>query len=254
MLKLAPPLRWLFFVGVAKICPFSIRIPRKGGLKRKLDPCTTEHSMRLIFASIVELWELLREMHILLCTNSIAWKCVPSRAYSATPAYRCQFLGSQAPFDMKKIWRKHAEPKCRFCAWLVVHTADVLALEGGLTTRCTSFVTSTRRRLNIFSMDALSSLKSGTPCSHLAAYLCRLPTHTKQRPCAREVNVRGHEDQDRPTHTARYPCHVSVARYSLVHINQNPKSWKRVRECKFWMSWLANPRVIENRRICNEVV
>lgn len=85
-------------------------------------------------SSFVELWELLRDVHLLPRPDTIVWKWTASGAYSAASAYRCQFLGSHAPFDTKKIWRAHAEPKCRFFAWLVAHkkirTADVLALRG----------------------------------------------------------------------------------------------------------------------------
>ena len=66
--------------------------------------------------------------------NKIAWKWTASKIYTAASAYRCQFIGAHAPFDTEKIWRAHAEPKCRFFAWLVAHkkirTAENLALRG----------------------------------------------------------------------------------------------------------------------------
>ena len=53
---------------------------------------------------------------------------------SVASAYRCQFEGCHPPFESKKIWEAHAEPKCKFFAWVVSHekirTSDNLAKRG----------------------------------------------------------------------------------------------------------------------------
>ena len=45
-----------------------------------------------------------------------------------------QFFGSHPTFDPAKVWSTHADPKCKFFAWLALHerilTTDMLALRG----------------------------------------------------------------------------------------------------------------------------
>ena len=66
--------------------------------------------------------------------DSITWRWTPNGIYSAASAYAAQFSGSYPRFSPAKIWEAHAEPKCKFFAWLVLHgkilTADMLAIRG----------------------------------------------------------------------------------------------------------------------------
>jgi hypothetical protein len=66
--------------------------------------------------------------------DSISWLLSTDGNYSASSAYKAQFLGSHSSFVAKKIWSAHAEPKCKLFAWLALHrkllTADMLAVRG----------------------------------------------------------------------------------------------------------------------------
>jgi hypothetical protein len=66
--------------------------------------------------------------------DSISWLLTTDGNYSASSAYKAQFLGSHLSFAAQKIWSAHAEPKCKLFAWLALHgkllTADMLAIRG----------------------------------------------------------------------------------------------------------------------------
>ena len=65
--------------------------------------------------------------------DSITWRWTPHGIYSAASAYAVQFSASYPRFSPAKIWEAHAEPKCKFFAWLVLHgilTANMLAVRG----------------------------------------------------------------------------------------------------------------------------
>jgi hypothetical protein len=80
------------------------------------------------------LWSILQDVTLLPRPDSIRWRWTESGIYSAASAYRCQFVGSVAPFRSAKSWKGHAEQNCRFFAWMALHgkilTADNLAIRG----------------------------------------------------------------------------------------------------------------------------
>jgi hypothetical protein len=85
-------------------------------------------------AQLVKLWTALREVVLQPRADAISWRWTASGVYSTASAYRCQFAGAYPPFRTAKVWNTHAEPKCRFFAWLALHgkvlTADNLAIRG----------------------------------------------------------------------------------------------------------------------------
>ena len=85
-------------------------------------------------AQFVLLWNILQEIALQPTPDTITWRWTASGVYSAASAYRCQFVGSCAPFSSDKLWKAKAEPKCRYFAWLVLHgkilTAENLAIRG----------------------------------------------------------------------------------------------------------------------------
>lgn len=81
------------------------------------------------------LWGLIQQVHLdESATDSITWKWTPNGAYSASSAYRIQFLGSIQDNRANFFWKAKTENKCRFFAWLMVHkkivTSDKLQLRG----------------------------------------------------------------------------------------------------------------------------
>ena len=77
------------------------------------------------------LWAIMQDVVLLPRPDAIRWRWTESGVYSTASAYRCQFMGSCAPFRTAKFWKGHAEAKCRFFAWTALHgkilTADNLA-------------------------------------------------------------------------------------------------------------------------------
>lgn len=68
------------------------------------------------------LWGLIQQVHLdESATDSITWKWTPNGAYSASSAYRIQFLGSIQDNRANFFWKAKTENKCRFFAWLMVH-------------------------------------------------------------------------------------------------------------------------------------
>jgi hypothetical protein len=83
----------------------------------------------------IKLWELLRHVHLnYLYKDSIVWKWMGDGSYSATSAYKMQFQGYYAPFQVGKLWKTKDEPKVKFFGWTTIHqkilTADNLAAGG----------------------------------------------------------------------------------------------------------------------------
>jgi exonuclease III len=83
----------------------------------------------------INLWMLLSETHLDPGhRDTISWKWTADGSYTASSAYMAQFHGSFNTFSTDKIWKAHAEPKCRFFSWLVLQgrilTADNLAKRG----------------------------------------------------------------------------------------------------------------------------
>ena len=78
---------------------------------------------------------MLGAMELRPIPDAISWHWMASGTYSAASAYRCQFIGSCAPFNATKLWKAKAEPKCRYFTWLALHgkilTAENLAIRGG---------------------------------------------------------------------------------------------------------------------------
>jgi hypothetical protein len=86
-------------------------------------------------AQFLEIWNVVATIQLDPDTaDTIAWTTNSQGAYSAGSAYHLQFLGSFPRFNADKIWRAHAEPKCKIFAWLALHdrllTADMLAIRG----------------------------------------------------------------------------------------------------------------------------
>ena len=66
--------------------------------------------------------------------DSITWKWTPDGNYSTRSAYRIQFRGSFAKLPRDRIWKAHAENKCKVFTWILIHgkllTADNLQKRG----------------------------------------------------------------------------------------------------------------------------
>lgn len=67
-------------------------------------------------------------------TDQITWKFTSDGAYSASSAYRAQFVEHTAMDYENLIWKPWAPPKCKFFAWLIIRnriwTSDRLAARG----------------------------------------------------------------------------------------------------------------------------
>jgi hypothetical protein len=77
------------------------------------------------------LWEMLQNVHIDQGREDmIIWKLGKDGSYSASSAYKMQFLGLTTSFLPALIWKPWAPPKCKMFAWLVIQnrvwTADRL--------------------------------------------------------------------------------------------------------------------------------
>jgi hypothetical protein len=83
----------------------------------------------------LEIWDIVQTIFLDPSRpDSISWLLTTDGNYSASSAYKAQFLGSHPSFAAQKIWSAHAEPKCKLFAWLALHgkllTADMLAIRG----------------------------------------------------------------------------------------------------------------------------
>jgi hypothetical protein len=83
----------------------------------------------------VRLWNLLAEVQLDPDSeDSITWSLTPNGCYSASSAYKVQFLSALPCQFGKIVWKTWAPPKCRFFVWLAVQnrlwTADRLAKRG----------------------------------------------------------------------------------------------------------------------------
>jgi hypothetical protein len=91
---------------------------------------TVEHMEQYI-----RLWDLIANVNLNPeAEDAITWTLTPNGCYSASSAYKAQFLAAlPCPFG-NIIWKTWAPPKCRFFAWLAVQnrlwTADRLAKRG----------------------------------------------------------------------------------------------------------------------------
>ncbi|KAL6641391.1 hypothetical protein ACP70R_019572 [Stipagrostis hirtigluma subsp. patula] len=65
--------------------------------------------------------------------DKIHWKWTAHGEYTAKSAYEAQFVGAVTMKWPMIIWKAHAEPKCKFFAWLILHnkanTAEILAIK-----------------------------------------------------------------------------------------------------------------------------
>jgi hypothetical protein len=91
---------------------------------------TVEHMEQYI-----RLWDLLSAVQLSPgTTDSIVWTLTPNGRYSASSAYKAQFMASLPCTFGNLVWKTWAPPKCRFFAWLAVQnrlwTADRLAKRG----------------------------------------------------------------------------------------------------------------------------
>uniref|UniRef100_A0A453RS56 Reverse transcriptase domain-containing protein n=1 Tax=Aegilops tauschii subsp. strangulata TaxID=200361 RepID=A0A453RS56_AEGTS len=92
-----------------------------------VDAFTADH-----MEQYVHLWELLSDIQLHPDTeDSITWSLTPNGCYSASFAYKVQFLASLPCQFGNIVWKTWAPPKCRFFAWHAVQnrlwTADRLA-------------------------------------------------------------------------------------------------------------------------------
>jgi hypothetical protein len=83
----------------------------------------------------VRLWDLLSAVQLSPGTeDSIVWTLTPNGCYTASSAYKAQFLPALPCSFGNIVWKPWAPPKCRFFAWLAVQnrlwTADRLAKRG----------------------------------------------------------------------------------------------------------------------------
>ncbi|XP_071680370.1 uncharacterized protein [Lolium perenne] len=95
-----------------------------------VDAFTAEH-----MEQYVHLWDLPSEVQLIPDTeDSITWSLTPNGCYSASSAYKVQFLAAFPCQFGKIVWKTWAPPKCRFFAWLAIQnllwTADRLAKRG----------------------------------------------------------------------------------------------------------------------------
>lgn len=88
-----------------------------------------EHLLDAALAEIVEGLQLQHDTQ-----DSIRWRWTDDGRYSASSAYKAQFVGSYSAFDSTKVWKAVAELKCKFFAWTVLHkkilTAENLTARG----------------------------------------------------------------------------------------------------------------------------
>ena len=97
---------------------------------------TMEH-----ITQIVTLWARSRYIHLLDgIQDDIIWKHTTSGRYSATSAYKAQFLGATRSPMGQTIWKVWAPPKVKFFAWLATQnrlwTADRLHIRSWIGAYC----------------------------------------------------------------------------------------------------------------------
>ena len=122
------------FPGLFKIATRKCRSVQKelsnGNWMRSLQNINTQQQL----TEFVDLWTILLDIELQTRPDSIRWRWTTSGIYSAASAYHCQFVGCHPPFETNKVWTAHAEPKCKFFAWVVAHekiwTSDNLAKRG----------------------------------------------------------------------------------------------------------------------------
>jgi hypothetical protein len=83
----------------------------------------------------LEIWDIIATLQLTHDqSDTISWTLTADGKYSASSAYRAQFVGSHPRFLAQKIWNASAEPKCKLFAWLALHekllTADMLVVRG----------------------------------------------------------------------------------------------------------------------------
>ena len=91
---------------------------------------TAEH-----IGQFVQLWDLISDIQLSPdIEDSIIWTLSPNGCYSASSAYKAQFMTALPCSFGSIVWKTWAPPKCRFFAWLAVQnrlwTADRLAKRG----------------------------------------------------------------------------------------------------------------------------
>lgn len=84
------------------------------GLKRITSPL----QLRQFTALWLQLQQIQLQPEI---DDSICWNLTSSKVYSASSAYRSQFLGSYSTSRFDKLWRCKVEGKCRLFMWLWLH-------------------------------------------------------------------------------------------------------------------------------------
>lgn len=73
-------------------------------------------------AQFVTLWERFTHIHLdPTMRDSISWKFTSDGQYSASSAYRTQFIGLVGTEMNQYVWKNWAPPKCKFFAWLVIN-------------------------------------------------------------------------------------------------------------------------------------
>jgi hypothetical protein len=92
-------------------------------------------STREQLLQFVNLWTMLRHVCLNpLAKDGIRWKWTLNGEYTAASAYKIQFQGSHAPFQVGKLWKARVEPKVKVFGWTAMHqrilTADNLASRG----------------------------------------------------------------------------------------------------------------------------
>jgi hypothetical protein len=83
----------------------------------------------------IELWSLIRNVSLdSAVRDQIQRKWTPNVEYTTTSAYKIQFQGSHAPFQIVNLWNAKVEPKVKVFACTAMHkrfpTADNLAARG----------------------------------------------------------------------------------------------------------------------------
>ena len=96
-----------------------------------LHPTITSHHLQ----QFVDLWLIVRDVHLSPgVADTIRWKWTSNGEYSASSAYRAQFLGLVKTKLQPLIWKPWAPQKCKFFAWLIIKnrvwTSDRLATRG----------------------------------------------------------------------------------------------------------------------------
>lgn len=73
-----------------------------------------------IIAEFISLWVLQETTLIPSEEDRITWKHTSDGQYSASSAYRLQFIGATTSMTAECTWTTKAPPKCRFFIWLML--------------------------------------------------------------------------------------------------------------------------------------